>query len=83
MRDFLEANEAYLKDKHFLYVVGMYFEEYTNLRRHSTRGSTDGINVEIDMSSSGVTSRLKSYTQMSRNSDLRFPHLGTRVLFFK
>jgi hypothetical protein len=65
VKDFLEANEARLKDKHFLYVVGRNLEEDTYLRRHSTRGSKDGINVKIGMSQSGVTAHLKSYTHMS------------------
>ena len=69
VRDFLEENEARLKDKHFLYVVGTNLEEDTYLRRRSTRGSKDGINVKIGMSQSGVTARLKSYTHMSSNFD--------------
>ena len=54
VRDFLEENEARLKDKHFLYVVGTNLEEDTYLRRHSTRGSKDGINVKIGMSQSRI-----------------------------
>ena len=42
VRGFLEENEARLKDKHFLYVVGTNLEEDTYLRRRSTRGSKDG-----------------------------------------
>ena len=57
VRDFLEENEARLKDKHFLYVVGTNLEEDTYLRIHSTRGSKDGINVKIGMSQSGVTDK--------------------------
>ena len=83
VRDFLEANEARLKDKHFLYVVGTNLEEDTYLRRRSTRGSKDGINVKIGMSQSGVTARLKSYTHMSSNFDELFPQSGIRVLFLK
>ena len=83
VRDFLEANEARLKDKHFLYVVSTNLEEDTYLRRRTTRGSTDGINVKIGMSQSGVTARLKSYTHMSSNFDPRFPQSGIRVLFLK
>ena len=83
VRDFLEENEARLKDKHFLYVVGTNLEEDTYLRRHSTRGSKDGINVKIGMSQSGVTARLKSYTHMSSNFDPLFPQSGIRVLFLK
>ena len=83
VRDFLEANEARLKDKHFLYVVSTNLEEDTYLRRRSTRGSKDGINVKIGMSQSGVTARLKSYTHMSSNFDPRFPQSGIRVLFLK
>ena len=83
VRDFLEENEARLKDKHFLYVVGTNLEEDTYLRRHSTRGSKDGINVKIGMSQSGVTARLKSYTHMSSNFDPFFPQSGIRVLFLK
>ena len=83
VRDFLEENEARLKDKHFLYVVGTNLEEDTYLRRHSTRGSKDGINVKIGMSQSGVTARLKSYTHMSSNFDQLFPQSGIRVLFLK
>ena len=75
VRDFLEANEARLKDKHFLYVVSTNLEEDTYLRRRNTRGSKDGINVKIGMSQSGVTARLKSYTHMSSNFDQRFPGL--------
>ena len=76
VRDFLEENEARLKDKHFLYVVGTNLEEDTYLRRRSTRGSKDGINVKIGMSQSGVTARLKSYTHMSSNFDELFPQSG-------
>ena len=47
VKDFLEANEARLKDNHFLYVVGTNLEEDTYLRRRNTRGSKDGINVKI------------------------------------
>ena len=83
VRDFLEANEARLKDKHFLYVVSTNLEEDTYLRRRNTRGSKDGINVKIGMSQSGVTARLKSYTHMSSNFDPRFPQSGIRVLFLK
>ena len=83
VRDFLEENEARLKDKHFLYVVGTNLEEDTYLRRRSTRGSKDGINVKIGMSQSGVTARLKSYTHMSSNFDELFPQSGIRVLFLK
>ena len=83
VRDFLEANEARLKDKHFLYVVGTNLEKDTYLRRRNTRGSKDGINVKIGMSQSGVTARLKSYTHMSSNFDPRFPQSGIRVLFLK
>ena len=81
MRDFLEANEARLKDKHFLYVVGTNLEEDTYLRRGNTRGSKYGINVKIGMSQSGVTARLKNYTHMSSNFDPRFPESGIRVPF--
>ena len=83
VRDFLEANEARLKDKHFLYVVSTNLEEDTYLGRRNTRGSKDGINVKIGMSQSGVTARLKSYTHMSSNFDPRFPQSGIRVLFLK
>ena len=83
VRDFLEENEARLKDKHFLYVVGTNLEEDTYLRRRSTRGSKDGINIKIGMSQSGVTARLKSYTHMSSNFDELFPQSGIRVLFLK
>ena len=83
VRDFLEANEARLKDKHFLYVVSTNLEEDTYLRRRNMRGSKDGINVKIGMSQSGVTARLKSYTHMSSNFDPRFPQSGIRVLFLK
>ncbi len=83
VRDFLEENEARLKDKHFLYVVGTNLEEDTYLRRRSTRGSKDGINVKIGMSQSGVTARLKSYTHMSSNFDQLFPQSGVRVMFLK
>ena len=55
VRDFLEANEARLKDKHFMYVVGTNLAEDIYLRRRTTRGSKDGINVKIGMSQSGVT----------------------------
>ena len=48
VRDFLEANEARLKDKHFLYVVSTNLEEDTYLRRRNTRGSKDGINVILE-----------------------------------
>ena len=37
VRDFLEENEARLKDKHFLYVVGTNLEEDTYLRRYHKR----------------------------------------------
>jgi hypothetical protein len=83
VRDFLEANEARLLDKHFLYVVGTNLEEDTYLRRRSTRGSKAGINVKIGMSQSGVTARLKSYTHMSSNFDELFPQSGIRVPFLK
>ena len=83
MRDFLEANESRLKDRHFLYVVSTNLEEDTYLRRRSMRGSKDGISVKIGMSQSGVTARLKSYTHMSSNFDPRFPQSGIRVLFLK
>ena len=83
VRDFLEENEARLKDKYFIYVVDTNLEEDTYLRRRSTRGSKDGINVKIGMSHSGVTARLKSYTHMSRNSDELFPQSLIRVLFLK
>jgi len=66
---FLEANEARLKDKHFLYVVGTNLEEDTFQRRRNMRGSKDGINGKIGMSQSGVTARLKSYTRMSTTSN--------------
>jgi len=79
VRDFLEANEARLKDKHFMYVVGTNLEEDIYLRRRNTRGVQDGINVKIGMSQSGV----KSYTHMSSNFDPRFPQSGIRVLFLK
>jgi hypothetical protein len=58
-------------------------EEDIYLRRRSTSGSKDGINVKIDMSQSGVTARLKSYTRMSSNFDPRFPQSGISVLFLK
>ena len=81
VRDFMEANEARLKDKHFLYGVGTNLEEDTYLRRRSTRGSKDVINVKIGMSQSAVSARLKSYTHMSSNFDELFPQSGIRVLF--
>ena len=83
VRDFLEENEARLKDKHFLHVVGTNLEEDTYLRRHSTRGSKYGIHVKIGMSQSGVSARLKSYTHMSSNFDPMYPQSGIRVLFLK
>ena len=62
VRDFLEENEARLKGKHFLYVVGTNLEEDTYLRRRSTRGSKDGINVKIGMSEGSTWDKYASGT---------------------
>ncbi len=83
VRDFLEENEARLQDEPFRYVGGTNLEEDIYLRRHSTRGSKEGINVKIGLSQSRVTARLKSYTHVSSNFDELFPHSGIRVLFLQ